>query len=101
MRSFFTLTLDAWQTAIAAQATIALRLWSFATPETWQSTWGRAELWRMVSEKQLTLLKAGLAMQQAALTNRGRDDALHVLARGLAPYRRTTGANARRLARRR
>jgi len=101
LRSLLSLSLDAWQTALAAQTTIALRLWSFATPEVWQSPWGQAELWRMVSEKQRAMLLSATAMQQALLTAKGRDDALHVLTKGLAPYRRATGANARRLARRR
>lgn len=101
MKSLLALSLDAWQMALAAQTTIALRLWSFTTPEVWQSPWGQAELWRMVSEKQRAMLLSGMAMQQALLTKRGQDDGWHVLTKGLAPYRRATGANARRLARRR
>lgn len=42
---------DAWQTAIAAQTTIALRVWSLATPGEYGSARGQAEMVRMVAEK--------------------------------------------------
>ena len=90
---------DAWQTAVAAQTTIALRLWAYASPGEWESARGRAELTRMVSEKQQAALDAGYAMQRALLLGRGAEllPAFHA---GLRPYKRRTTSNAKRLGRR-
>ncbi len=91
---------DAWRTAVAAQTTIALRLWAFASPAEWQSARGRAELTRMVTEKQQAMLDAGFAMQRALL-GQGAASLLPVLHAGLRPYKRRTTSNARRIGHRR
>jgi len=91
---------DAWQTGIAAQTTIALRLWAFALPGGADSAWGRAEAIRMVSEKQAAAIEAAFAVQRAMLRTAATPAALPVLAAGLRPYRQKTRANAKRLARR-
>jgi hypothetical protein len=90
---------DAWQTAIAAQTTIALRLWSLATPGERDSAWGQAEMVRMVAEKQAAFMEAGFAMQRAMLRS-ASTATIPVLTAGLRPYRTKTQANAKRLTRR-
>jgi hypothetical protein len=89
---------DLWRTALAAQTTVALRLWSLALPHERESAWGQAELWRMVGEKQAAFLEAGLATQRALL--RANPALMPVLQAGLRPYQKRTTANARRLGRR-
>jgi len=91
---------DAWQTGIAAQTTIALRIWAFTLPGAADSAWGRAELLRMVVEKQQAMLDSGFAMQRTLLRATTTEAALPMLAAGLRPYRQKTQANAKRLARR-
>ena len=86
-----------WQTAVAAQTTIALRLWSLSTPAERDSAWGRAEMVRMVSEKQAAGIASAFAMQQAMLRAAATPA---VLAAALRPYRQKTRANAKRLTRR-
>ncbi len=90
---------DAWRTAVAAQTTIALRLWAFASPGEWQSARGRAEITRMVTEKQLAMLDSTCAMQRALVVQ--STSLLPVLHSGLRPYKHRTTSNARRLGRRR
>lgn len=84
-----------WQTAVAAQMTIGLRVWSLTLPSERESAWGQAEIWRMVSEKQAAMLEAGIATQRALLS--ANPAWLPVLEAGLRPYRRRTTSNARRL----
>ena len=91
---------DAWQTAIASQTTIALRLWSLATPGEYGSARGQAEMTRMVAEKQAAFVDATFAMQRALLRSSATTAAIPVLAAGLRPYLTKTQANAKRLARR-
>ena len=91
---------DAWQTTFAAQTTIALRLWSLATPAERDSAWGQAEVTRMVAEKQAAFVDATFAMQRAMLRSSAAAAAIPVLTAGLRPYRTKTQANAKRLARR-
>ena len=88
---------EAWQTAIAAQTTIALRLWSLATPGEYQSARGQAEMVRMVAEKQAAFVDAAFAMQRAMLRSTVTTAAIPVLTAGLRPYRTKTKANAKRL----
>jgi hypothetical protein len=90
---------DAWQTASAAQATIALRVWAFASPAEWESSWGRGEMTRMVTEKQQAMLDSACAMQRALF--RRNSSLLPVLHSGLRPYKHRTTSNARRLGHRR
>ena len=87
-----------WQTAVSAQMTIGLRLWSLALPSERESAWGQAEIWRMVSEKQAAMLEAGVATQRAMLS--ANPTLLPVLEAGLRPYTKRTGANAKRLSHR-
>lgn len=91
---------DAWQTAIAAQTTIALRVWSLATPGEYGSARGQAEMVRMVAEKQAAFVDATFAMQRAMLRSSVTTAAIPVLTAGLRPYRTKTRANAKRLSRR-
>jgi len=87
-----------WQTAVSAQMTIGLRLWSLALPSERETAWGQAEIWRMVSEKQAAMLEAGMATQRVLLGR--RPGLLPLLEAGLRPYTKRTGANAKRLSRR-
>ena len=76
-----------------AQAVIAMRLMGMAGM--WSVT--PSEDGRMVTEKLEALTQAGLAAQRAALT--GKSPAA-VTAAAIAPIRRKTRANARRLGKR-
>lgn len=68
--------------------------------------WGMAGLWpvaasetnRMVSEKAPAFAEAQMAMAQAAMRGKRPDE---IMAAGLRPLRRKTGANSRRLLKRR
>jgi hypothetical protein len=92
-----TLCWSAWQTAVASQTTIVLRLWSMALPAERESAWGQAELARMVMEKQTAFIHATFAMQRVMLRKPFSTDAVPVLSAGLRPYRAKTRANAKRL----
>ena len=86
--------------AVAAQTTIALRVWSLALPLERESAWGQAEMLRMVAEKQKAYLDSALAIQRAMLRQPFSTDLVPLLAAGLRPYHRKTRANVARLRRR-
>jgi hypothetical protein len=87
----------AWyETAFHANITIALRLVRMATDLVTGGTPPVGECWRMVGEKQLAAVEA-MAGAWLALP---KMDGVKIATAALAPYRRRTRANSRRLSRR-
>jgi len=87
----------AWyETVFHANVTIALRSVKVATDLVTGGALPVGECWRMVGEKQLAAVE-GMAGAWLALP---KMDGVKIAAAALAPYRRRTRANSRRLSRR-
>lgn len=90
------------ETGLASSFTITARLWMIATKSPFEHAATRAEILKMVMEKQKAAIDASLAVQRQILFMTSPPDltALQAMTEtALGPYHRASRRNARRLGR--